>query len=337
MSNTYIGTDDRGMPRRAEEFSGWRAAPSPSSRVLPQVSEEAAKTIGGGMFSGVWKRFSRGVRGERAPLSPLDRAGQTLGTIADTGRQIGQFFDESRGAYGAPPPTGTFGGEWRGYRDAGLGTTGDAEQILQSMDPAMVARIQDRLISAGFMSGGAFAVGSPVDDKTVEGFRGLLGYANTQGTVWQSALSGVEQLIEETGIGGDGGGGGRAPFVAPTYMAPDYSTLAQTVKDHLRKTLGRDADESELALFTAELSGWDREAFESEAAAMRAEYEAAEQGRDAPAEAQTVDPLARFKESFESRFRGEIQGIKDREEAAVSQELTTGAVSKLSQMSGGMG
>jgi hypothetical protein len=335
MSDTYIGTDDRGMPRFAERYSGWGAAPSPSSRVLPQVSEEAARTIGGGIFEGVWRRFSRGVRGEPAPTSPFARAGQVIVDIADTGRQIGQFYDETRAAYGTAPPQGTFpsmeGPQWRGYRDGGLGGQGDAEQILRSMDPGMVARLQDRLVSAGFMSGGAFAVGSPVDDKTVEAFRGLLGYANSQGTVWQAALG-----VEETGVGEDGGGG-RAPFVAPTYVAPDYATLAQSVKDHFRKTLGREADESELAIFTAELSGWDREAFEAEAAAMRSEYEAAEQGRDAPAVQQAVDPLARFKESFEKRFEGALRGQRRMEEAAQASESVRAATSLLSRMSGGMG
>lgn len=97
-----------------------------------------------------------------------------------------------------------------------------------------------------------------------------------------------------------------------------------------------------MALLTAELSGWDREAFQAEVDAQRAEYEAqAAAGEGAEGQSggtvQGIDPLARFKESFESKFSAELAGLERNEEVAESQELTTGAVSTLSRMAGGMG
>lgn len=342
--------DYREHKRRAAAMpmNPYGTAAPPSARVLPQVSPEAAEVIqgSGGIFHGAWQRYLVGM-GLRSAVTPEDMLRNATRGLFDAGREISQAYEDSREAYGMDPPasaTGIRGGfrgaeveRWRGYRDAGadFGRVGDAETILRGMDPGMVARLQDRLVSAGFMSGGAFAVGSPVDDKTVDGFRGLLGYANSQGRNWEAALGEVERIIEETGIGG--ADDDRAPWVAPTYVAPDYATLAQTVKDHLRKTLGREADESELALFTAELSGWDREAFDAEVEAAKAEYDAREAGRSEAPTVESVDPLARFKEAFEQRYRAEIRGNERQVEAQETGEIVRGAVSNLSQMSGGLG
>lgn len=344
MASRYTG-----QARRAQRPPR-RPAP-PSARVLPQVSSEAAEVIegSGGIFQGAWQRYLVGM-GLRSNVDPRDMLRGGMGGVFEAGREIGEAYEDSRQYYGMKPPTRLprVTGGWRGvdvesveqapgYRDAGAdwGRVGDAESILRGMDPGLVARLQDRLIGAGFMSGGAFGVGSPVDEKTVDAFKGLLGYANSQGSSWEAALANAEQMAEELGL--DGNGDDRAPFVAPTYVAPDYATLAQRTKSMLREELGRDPDESELALFTAEMSGWDREAFDVEAAAARAEWEAAEDGRDASPTAQAVDPVARFKESFEKRFAGELRGIQRTAEATETNETVRGAVSTLSQMSGGMG
>ena len=215
---------------------------------------------------------------------------------------------------------------------------GDEFRELDNLSTEYLARIQDRMAALGMLDG--FVLGRK-DQNTVKAFSELLWMSNAEGTSWIVQLSDLEkqkELMGEDWAWGDGSGGrDRAPFVAPTYLAPDYATLAQTVKGQLRSELGRDPDESEIALLTAELSGWDREAFDNEVAAARAEYDAAEEGRDVPGVAQAIDPLARFKESFESKFAGEIQGIERTEEAAETSENVRGAVSTLSQMSGGMG
>lgn len=215
---------------------------------------------------------------------------------------------------------------------------GEEFTLLDGMSTEVLARVQDRMAALGMVEG--YLPGRK-DKATRDAFAELLWMANGEGKSWMQTLYSLERQKEEMGDDwswGDGSGsGGRAEYVAPTYLAPDYATLAQTVKGQLREQLGRDPDESELALLTAELAGWDREAFDVEAAAARDEWEAAEDGRDASPTVQTVDPVARFKESFESKFRAELRGIQRTEEATETSENVRGAVGLLSQMSGGMG
>jgi hypothetical protein len=226
-------------------------------------------------------------------------------------------------------------------------TTGDKFSELDNLSTENLARIQGRLVGLGLLDG---YVPGKKDKKTVEAFGTLLHMANGSGHDWARELSDLERIQAEDPEGwddrlGGGGGGGQefAPYVEEAYLAPDYATLAQAVKGQLRETLGRDPDESEMALLTAELSGWDREAFSAEQAAARAEYDAKVQAQQQGTEglsggvAQSVDPMARFKESFEQKFKGELRGLERNEEVAESQEITQGAVSTLSQMAGGMG
>ena len=220
-----------------------------------------------------------------------------------------------------------------GYR------SGDEFSELDNLSTEYLARVQDRMAALGMLDG---YVRGRKDPSTVKAFADLLWMSNSEGTSWIVQLKDLERQKEEMGDdwawgSGSGGGRDRAPFVAPTYLAPDYATLAQTVKGQLRDALGRDPDESEMALLTAELSGWDREAFDAEVAAARAEYDAAEGGRDAPGVQQGIDPVARFRESFEQKFKGELRGIERTEEAAETGEAVRSSVSTLSRMSGGMG
>jgi len=215
---------------------------------------------------------------------------------------------------------------------------GEEFSILDGMSTEVLARVQDRMAALGMVEG--YLPGRK-DKATRDAFAELLWMANGEGKSWMQTLYSLERQKEEMGDdwawGDDSGSGGRGKYVAPTYLAPDYATLAQRVKEQIRSDLGRDPDESELALLTAELSGWDREAFDVEAAAARDEWEAAEDGRDASPTVQAVDPVARFKESFESKFRAELRGIQRTEEATETSENVRGAVGLLSQMSGGMG
>lgn len=215
---------------------------------------------------------------------------------------------------------------------------GEEFTLLDGMSTEVLARVQDRMAALGMMEG---HLPGRKDAKTRDAFADLLWMANGEGQSWMQTLYSLERQKEEMGDdwswGDDSGSGGRGEYVAPTYLAPDYATLAQRVKEQIRSDLGRDPDESELALLTAELSGWDREAFDVEAAAARAEWEAGEEGRDASPTAQAVDPVARFKESFESKFKAELRGIQRTEEAEETSENVRGAVGLLSQMSGGMG
>lgn len=224
---------------------------------------------------------------------------------------------------------------------------GDEFRELDRIGTESLARTQERLAALGILDG---YIEGKKDPKTVAAFETLLYMSNGEGLSWAEMLGDLERTKAEMGDDwafGDGsgsGGDGPAPFINQAYLAPDYASLAQDVKTKLRSELGREPDESELALFTAEMSGWHREAFAEEESARRAEYDAmvaaGESGADEgtpDGEFQTVDHLARFKESFEQKFKAERQGLERRAEVEDSQALTSGAVSTLSQMSGGMG
>lgn len=215
---------------------------------------------------------------------------------------------------------------------------GDEFRQLDSISTESLARTQERMAALGMLED--FIPGKK-DPKTIQAFGDLLFMSNGEGLSWAEMLGELERQKEELGddwAWGDGSGDDREPFITPTYLAPDYATMAQTIKEQLRSTLGRDPDESELAMFTAELTGWDREAFDTEVGIAKDYYD---QGGSAsapqPDQAVAQTAMARFRESFEQKFAAEIQGIERTEEAAETSENVRGAVSRLSQMSGGMG
>ena len=243
------------------------------------------------------------------------------------GNAMGPFFDREGNQYGY--------------------TTGDVFDELDGLSTENLARVQARMVGLGLLEN---YVPGKRDGDTQKAFGYLLQMANSSGQDWAREMSSLEQIqaedpegwAERMGMGG-GEDDGPAPFVAPEYTAPDYATLAQTVKDQMRDALGRDPDEDEMALLTAELSGWDRADYEADVAGQRAQYEAqVAAGEDGTAglgggTVQSIDPVARFRESFESKFAGELRGIERTEEAAETGEMVRGATSTLSQMSGGMG
>lgn len=281
-------------------------------------------------------------------VDPRSREGQDILYLLETGMttsdpEVQALVDEYQGKLIGPQSRRTLSPDVTGTNlvnnQYGY-VKGDEFRQLDSITAESLARTQERMAALGMLED---YIPGKKDPKTIQAFGDLLFMSNGEGLSWAEMLGELERQKEELGddwAWGDGSGSGgreRAPFVAPTYLAPDYATLAQTVKGQLRDALGRDPDDSEMALLTAELAGWDRQSFDAEVAAERAEYDAAEEGRDAPGVQQSVDPVARFRESFEQKFAAEIQGIERTEEAAETSENVRGAVSRLSQMSGGMG
>jgi len=250
--------------------------------------------------------------------------------------QDGLIGPQSKKTRAGDLTAGPFNNQY-GYR------AGDEFGELDNLSTEYLARVQDRMAALGMLDG---YVRGRKDQSTVKAFADLLWMSNAEGTSWIVQLADLEKQKEAMGddwAGGDGSGSGdRAPFVAPTYLAPDYATLAQTVKSQLRDQLGRDPDDSEIALLTAELAGYDRERYDAEQAAAEADYNAAVAADDGAtgqggAVIQGVDPLARFKESFEQRFKAERQGIQDQAEAEQAGEIVRAAGSTLSRLTGGMG
>lgn len=329
------GTNTRdGMGPFKEGFPTTRRAPSPSGP-LQQVSR-----------MGVDPRSPQGQQILEMLESGYDlndpmisqAVGELVGEYQDTlvgplsknrrpapGDAMGPFFDREGNQYGY--------------------TTGDVFDELDGLSTENLARVQARMVGLGLLEN---YVPGKRDGDTQKAFSYLLQMANSSGQDWAREMSQLEQIqaedpegwAERMGIGGEDEG--PAPFVTPAYEAPDYATLAQGVKDQMRRSLGRDPDESEMAILTAELAGFDREAYEADVAGQRAQYDAevgASEGREGMggATVQGVDPVARFKESFEQRFAGRLAAGEDMVTADESQESVEGSTSLLSRMSGGMG
>lgn len=361
---------DRGSSQFEQDMANFRVPPAPFSagrstssgvRRSPSTRRTSRRGSGGLNLSGAFdavRNVGRTVQRasadadaallrtvSRLGVDPRSPEGMEILTYLDAGLDAGApeikelvlaYQDslvgpQSKKTRAGAPTAGPFNNQY-GYR------AGDEFGELDNLSTEYLARVQDRMAALGMLDG---YVRGRKDQSTVKAFADLLWMSNAEGTSWIVQLADLERTKAEMGDDwewGDGSGrGDRAPFVAPTYLAPDYATLAQRVKTELREQLGRDPDESELALLTAELSGWDREAFDAEVEAAKAEYDAAEDGRSESPTVQTIDPLARFKESFEQKYAAEIRGNERQDEAAETGEIVRGAVGNLSRMSGGMG
>lgn len=191
-------------------------------------------------------------------------------------------------------------------------------------------RLQDRLVGYGLTSK---VVPGELDDGTLDGIGRLLGMSNRAGTTWQATLGRLEDL-EAQGL--LDAAQREQPFEAQPYLAPDYATMAQTVKDMFRQRLGREPDQSEMAQFQAELTGWDRMGYEAEQDLQRIQHEQAQQpGAQAAPTGRAVDPLARFQEVFESRYANELDFVEDKADAVETREQVQQTTNTLSRMSGG--
>lgn len=323
-SDTLVGRLQRGA---AFLYGGVRSADSAGGRIR-QATRQAGSLVGGvGREIGAYNRFLD----DATRMNPYggETPNKRMAPRGGFGRKTGEGFD---GYYDEAEFEDPMTGEARFY-------PGDAGPILRGMAPEAVVRLQERLHKLGFLAG-EYTQGV-VREETKTAFADLLAESNRRGTRWNDTLDGLEQMYEELGIEFDEEGD-RAPFIAPAYVAPDYATLAQTVKDQMRQTLGRDPDESEISQLTAELDGWYKGEYDVEAAALRSEYDAgaSDEALGMHREAGTfrgVDPVARFKQAFEAKFADEIDFIEDRDETQRQGKVIQSGISTLSQMSGGMG
>lgn len=110
-----------------------------------------------------------------------------------------------------------------------------------------------------------------------------------------------------------------AQFVTPARLEPDYATMSQTVKRLFRTELGRDPHDYEMSLLVNQLDQDYLGQWQAEVAAARSQHDAGnraieEERPQAAGTFQSVDPLSRLAETFESKFGPEMDIIKQREE-----------------------
>jgi hypothetical protein len=150
------------------------------------------------------------------------------------------------------------------------------------------------------------------DKITRDSFYWLLFDANANGNFWDDQLEGNIASHQEWLV--DNPEKDENPwrnFVTPTYLAPDYATLAQTVKSTMSQRLGRDASSAEMSFLTDYLGTADRQQWDAQVqgdrqtqAARAREWDTGDpQGGGT---VQGVDALARFDEQFDDRFEGEL-------------------------------
>jgi hypothetical protein len=230
------------------------------------------------------------------------------------------------GSWGRPS------GPWGRPDVAGPYVEGSDFDEIAEMSTEQLVRFQEQLIAMGVLDADSTLIGKR-DTVTIDAMNQIMTLANAEGTNWGTMLYELQQIADERG--GKLVKDPDAPeFNMPSYLAPDYATMAQKVKDTMRTQLGRDPDESELAALVGELQGWDREAYEAEVAAAESEFNAEYEGGPEGQTFQDVDPLARFNEMFEQKYASELDFVEERDERApMSQQSVQGAVGTLSDMS----
>ena len=203
---------------------------------------------------------------------------------------------------------------------------GDDFAVLEAMNTEQLARFQDTAVALGLVRE---VIPGRLDDSTLNAMGTLMALGNRQQTPWQSVLDGIQKS------GGLANRGAAEQFDRPTYMAPDYATLAQEVKATFRKRLGRDPDEAEMGLLVGELQGWDRQSFDAEVSAREGDFVNQQTaGQQAGGTQQGVDPLARFQQVFEQRYANELDFVEDKQTAQESRAAVQSATDTLSKMSG---
>lgn len=201
---------------------------------------------------------------------------------------------------------------------------GDEFSHLRNMSTEELARFQDTLVTTGLVRE---VIPGRLDDSTAGAMQMLMSVANRQAVKWQDVLDGI------VSAGGLASAQEEAREFEPgPYLAPDYASLAQTVKDTFRQRLGRDPDEGEMAQLVGELQGWDRQRYGAEVAADRMAFEQGEEpGEQGGGTVQGVDPLARFREAFESNYREELDFVEDKAGAAEDEAFMQGTAQTISQ------
>ena len=201
--------------------------------------------------------------------------------------------------------------------------------------------IQEQLEAGGLLTPGSYPPGLWTT-KSVQSMRTLMLEANATGKTWEHMLSDrkaamtPEQLAD---IYGTSSSSRRAPFVAPTYRAPDHASLSQAVKGLVRQRLKREPTARDMAELTGQMDSDYKKEYDAEVAALRGEYNATSRAIDSDTSqsggtVRMVDPSSRFAESFEQRFSGEISLNNDSDDFIETTAKAQGAMSRLDAMIG---
>jgi len=257
--------------------------------------------------------------GQDAPIggyAPPQAPGASSMAPQDPNRLVPATERRSPG-YGAPvpPSNGTVY-----YEGADYG-------VLRRMSTEELGRFQDSLVANGLARE---IIPGRIDDSTVGGMQTLMALGNRQSTSWSEVLEGIIRIGGVPGSGTDGD-----EFDPKPYLAPDYASLAQTVKSTFRQRLGREPDQAEMAELVGELQGWSKGAYDAEVQYGQAQFDDDDgiPGVEEPMqELSNVDPVSRFQELFDERYQGEIDFREDQAAAPSRRASVQGAADTIARM-----
>lgn len=141
----------------------------------------------------------------------------------------------------------------------------------------------------------------------------------------------------------NGGAAGRRKFVAPAYRKLDPASIQLTVEDTVRRQLGRDASQDELAELGQHMADMHRQSFALDVQAMEAEYSAETRAIDtktaqSSGEVGTIDYEAQFMQKFNETHAAELDRMERTQNVAERQQLVGGALNNfMNQLGGGIG
>lgn len=212
-----------------------------------------------------------------------------------------------------------------------------------------ITSMQANLKKAGLLGSGYRA--GAWDDTTAAAYNGLLGVANRQGMRWEDALADQIQRAntpEALAARKAALRAQAAPLAVDAYVAPDPASLAQDVKDYVRRRLpGHELSSGVLRFLSDELAREDRVAYGRNVEISREQYDRQVEGQVAAAigegggvvaptaEFEEVDPEARFREMFDRRFAGEIATRDTSQKVAVAGGNLMGALDRVRGTIGG--
>jgi len=264
---------------------------------------------------------------------------QGYGVVQDTATQSAQVV----GRYGADAPGSNFADYLtpkiqevrRPWYDPG-----DNWALYAGMSPEAAAAEQQKLVAMG-----ALDANEVVD--------GVWGPAEAQAVEKMMVIAnGRAERLEDIDPGfwseywkdvASSGAASRRGFVRPAYEKLDPARAQLTIEDTVRRMLGRDATQNELADLGVHMSDMHRQSFVADVGAMEAEYAAETRAIDtgdaqSAGEYQGVDWEAQFMTKFNDTHSAELDRYDRTQDVAQRQQLIGGALNGfMNQLGGGIG
>lgn len=218
---------------------------------------------------------------------------------------------------------------------------GDQWSTFAGMSANDKMQVQQRMIAAGYLNPDSVVPGV-WDYASAQAAQYLMTDANGNGVTWVEMLAEREMnMPSQRGRGGGGGGVRINPFVAPTYIAPDYDTLKQGVRQAFDSILGRNVMDHELKLLADSMGADYRLAYEAEVKAARDEYDrqvaAIRSGARYAGEGETVqgvNPMDSLMEQMLERYAPEVERTEQIHERAYNANLVMQAMGVLDRSVG---